>query len=602
LLRNLDLPSNLFTNFVRAITIDEIQKLFQGGTMSKKYMIPLLLLSLGACSYGPTTDSANTDRNPSSAAVKDGLTWMTKAQNEKLWSKYCSADGGADSADVPTPNYENELVKGAVNTFKVVVSNSLYPYPAIKSAYGLSDKNLEVPKGVSKDAHIFLTYLCGEFRDRASMVEAKLTWLSRFNKLQDVKQPKIPANEPNVWAKMSANAYRPFLDYSHDLWFAREAVVGKIELKPGHSETGAVDGLSVCTTKYIFNEIAEGRGFTNLKAHDAGFKKYSADCSVEDKEDYYDFRGDSNFKPNSPEGNGMIWYANHIASNCKTTTEAKPIAKDAVVTNKANIVKDADCEDYFTNPFRRRWQAARAGLASWMMHSKDHDAAFKDDYSPIQIWPHRITDKKESTMAFSFKVPNGDGDLTGPLQDWLPGFTPKEMAMADFNFNSYFNLGTEEGDAFGSWERLRDAMNRHTNWYQSQWDDGLGGKNSYKEQAYSPFVASSYEPSESDQFTFCGITVPCPPDGFKHWMFVFRVKGKNWFKVDNLVMNGEEKQKVDFSYMWFDETSLGTTGLADKEHAWDRMGTALEEELAGGAILYLHNITDSGEVSNDNLN
>ena len=39
---------------------------------------------------------------------------------------------------------------------------------------------------------------------------------------------------------------------------------------------------------------------------------------------------------------------------------------------------------------------------------------------------------------------------------------------------------------------------------------------------------------------------------------------------------------------WFDETSLGTTGLAKREKAFDRLGIALEEELS--TVLYLHNI------------
>ena len=50
----------------------------------------------------------------------------------------------------------------------------------------------------------------------------------------------------------------------------------------------------------------------------------------------------------------------------------------------------------------------------------------------------------------------------------------------------------------------------------------------------------------------------------------------------------------DFNRHWFDETSLGTNGLADSEHALDRLGTALEGEM--DSILYLHNLTTGGEV------
>jgi hypothetical protein len=545
------------------------------------------------------------ERNPASAGKSDGLNWESASDNEARWSKYCSADGGAASADIPTPNYKNALVKAAVNNFKSVAPNSLYPYPAILFAYGLKEPK-NVPKDVKPEAHVFLTYLCGEFRDRATMVEAKLKWLGNFNKLGNVDQPAIKADDKaNVWTKMSAHSYAKFLAFSRDLWAARQAEIGTVKMG-SYNEPASVQGMTVCQTKYIFNEISkvskdsQKNVFKDLKSFNKDFDSYSAKCSKADLEDYYDFRGDSNFKPNSPEGNGMIWYANHIASNCKTTKKAKD-APAGTVTNDRNVVTDDVCEDYFKNPFRRRWQAARAGLASWMMHAKDYDPQFKDDYSGIVIWPHRLTDEASTLTPFAYKVP-ADGGFSEPLLAWVDGYTDSSWDKADLNFNSIAKLGTDKADAGFTFERLRDAVNRHTNWYQSKWDDGLGQKNSFKDQAYSPFVASSYEPSESDQFTFCGITVPCPPDGFKHWMFVFRVKGKNWYRNDNVAMNGETAQKVDFSNNWFDETSLGTTGLADKEHAWDRMGTALEDELEGGAILYLHNISDSGEVSDDGLN
>lgn len=570
--------------------------------MRLKYLIaPLVLLALGAC----TSSNPNSwNRKPASEALEDGLTWLSQGENEKLWTQYCSAPGGSYLGETPTPNYKNALVQQAVKSLSVVAPNSLYLYPAIVNAYGL--KNVTPPAGIKKETHVFLSYLCGEFRDRATMVQAKLKWLSRFYKLKDEKQQPINPADENVWAKMSANSYPLFLEYSRSLWQARAQVTGQISLRESYSEQAAVYGMSVCETKFIFNQISKNLPFEDLSSFNANYMDYSKNCTTADIEDYYDFRGDSNFKPNSPESNGMIWYANHIASNCASTQKANKPDSSEVITNPNNKITDDVCKDYFRNPFRRRWQAARSGLATWMMHSAQYAAQFDNDYSPVLVWPHHLTENRSSVRPFAYKVPQSDGNMTAPLTDWLVGFDSNHMDLVDFNYNSIFGLGEQneksKGLAFEAWQGLRNAVNRHTNWYQSQWDDGLGGKNSYKTQAYSPFVASSYEPSESDQFTFCGITVPCPPDGFKHWMFVFRIKGKNWYSIDNLAMHKKAEQRIDFSNQWFDETSLGTTGLADKEHAWDRMGTALEQELAGGAILYLHNITSSGQISNDNLN
>jgi hypothetical protein len=179
-------------------------------------------------------------------------------------------------------------------------------------------------------------------------------------------------------------------------------------------------------------------------------------------------------------------------------------------------------------------------------------------------------------------------------------------------------------------KRLRDAVDRHTDWYASGYDNGQGDimdgaavKGMAKNQAYSPFVASSYEMSASDGFVTCGVTVPCswPPRKPKdlsadateeakaryaelmedyeellaegspgernHWMFIFKIKKSNWFTPSNLV-DTEQDPVIDFDHMWFDETSFGDSSLAQYERAWDRLGSPIEEEHA--EILYLTNV------------
>jgi hypothetical protein len=521
-------------------------------------------------------------------------------------------------------NYTSQDVLAAARKFQKVADNSLYPYPAILSAYGL--KGAEPPaaakaNGVTRNAHVFLSYLCGEFRDRATMIQAKIRWIQKLNKLPVTTggQPKLTSPSQDVWSSMVAASYHPFIEFSSALWNARKADPRYSQvLKLGrgkitgieYEEPMMVPGLSVCETKFIFNKyLAENyKRFDQgggLAGFDQGYREFadkSGLCTAADKADYYDFRGDSNFKPNSPESNGMIWYALSIASHCATTTSKKSPPITGHVTNNDNKVDDADCKDYFSNPFRRRWEAARAGLSTWMVHSTDGDANFKNDYGFVGIWVHRMDDKKaDSKSPFGFKY----AFTEDAKRDWLKGYDHKRMwHLTDLGFNELSGLGTGGADTAFAFERLRDAMNRHTNWYKSGWDDGLDAKNSQgssisqRSQAYSPFVASSYEPSSSDAFTYCGITVPCPPDGFKHWMFVFRIRGENLVGSQTVIKPG---WRVDFSRQWFDETSLGTTGLADSEHAWDRLGTAMEEELEGGAILYLHNITDGGQATGDNL-
>ena len=96
--------------------------------------------------------------------------------------------------------------------------------------------------------------------------------------------------------------------------------------------------------------------------------------------------------------------------------------------------------------------------------------------------------------------------------------------------------------------------------------------------------------SASDAFTAPGTTVNAPADGCKHWMFVFKLKKSQWYNTLTI----KSKTPVDFNTNWFDETSLGTNGLADSERALDRLGTALEGEM--DSILYLHKLNVAGQV------
>lgn len=551
------------------------------------------------------------------AEMSDGLDWLPADQAKSLWQNYCVEN----SVGSPRPNYQStaldldgDTVSQAYATitskFEKVASNSFYLYGNVVRAYGL--KADVIPPGVNKNAHNFLSYLCGEFRDRPQMIAAKVNWVKKMNKLPVAPQQAVPLRDAagkvtNIWHYMTAYAYRPFLNMSQSLWMARKMEAGQVTMGQ-YTEDRYVLGMSVCALRVIFNEYivpnrtlyTPGYDFSAFKSLLAQYEARTDLCAPGEKDDYYDFRGDSNFKPNTPEGNGMIWYANSLLAHCQDTKTASP--KAGANANPDLIPTDADCADYFQNPFRRRWQAARAGLATWMLHAQtgsdgtDYDSLFANDYGATIVLPYRVNASSKK-RPFYYQFQQGEH----PRSEWLPGYQSSEYERGDFGFRNASIANLNGTPALANmdltFERLRDSVNRHTNWYQSKWDDGLDTQNSFKDQAYSPFVASSYEPSESDQFTYCGVTVPCPPDGFKHWMYVFRVKGQNKYNTDKIALG----LPFNFSTDWFDETSLGTTGLANKEHAWDRLGTAMEDELSGGAVLYLHNISSGDAVTGDNL-
>jgi hypothetical protein len=499
--------------------------------------------------------------------------------NQQLFAQYCI--GQADSADVPGVNYANPDVQKAARTLSKVSEYSYYFYSGPVKAYGLKSGNgfvappASAPAGTTPRANAFLVLLCGEFRDRAPMIQGKIRWINKLYKLPTTAQPPIDYSK-DVWSQVSAQSYSAYLNYSNRLWQAKRAANHPSAVQAGPYLIDApVDGSTVCETKYILGErIARGQGFAGLDAHRAGLAQFApGHCSTADRDDYYDFRGDSNFKPNSPESNGMIWYSSTVTNQCASTTRAKPGAK----------ITDEDCASYFRRPFQSRWHAARAGLAAWVLRDRKYDGTFADTHAPVTIIPN------QSPMSgpFSFSVGSQ------PLRDYLPEFDGHAWGSPDLGLNAIARLGTGFGaDAGFAYERLRDAVNRHTDWYASAYRDGVSEP---KGQAYSPFVASSYEMSASNQFTAPGVTVGSPSDGRKHWMFVFRIHRDHWYNSAKLAAG----QPIDFDTMWFDETSIGTVGLAKSEHAWDRLGTALEDEL--DSIIYLHNVTTNGSVQSDNM-
>ncbi len=561
-------------------------------------------LFISACSFFAKKDQVN--RFPSSDGIMlaglDG--WKSTEENKQLWQEYCVGDSTA--ADIPRFRYENPnpMVQKAVENIKKVSDKSYFLYTEVEEVYGLrelgskkdSKKPLikpayEIPAGVSLLSNAYLVILCGEFRDRATMIQEKLNWIANLYKLPTQPQSSFGSIDPekSPWSQMSAHSYSAFLQFSRALWFARQPQTPAVNLGT-FSVRGAVEGMSVCQMKYIFTKyIHPGVAFDSISSYETGFADFKTKCSTDDVSDYYSFRGDTNFKPYSPEGNAMLFRGRFMASLCKNPSQTK----------KPDIVSDADCKSYYTSPFQSRWAAARAGLAAWMFYDPKHESVFSNTKSQLTMFLH--FDGANRPLNFATGTSAEDPSVGSIHEknfssDWLKQIQNGDYQMNDIGFNKFVKMGASDMNSQLAYTRIKNAVDRHTDWYTSGYND-LKTKRSGT-QAYSPFVASSYEMYESNGFVNCGITIPCIPsehDDRKHWMFVFRVKGENWYRTQDL----QKARPIDFSRMWFDETSFGTTGLAIKEHAWDRLGTAVEGEY--DSILYLHNITTSGTVADDGL-
>ena len=517
-----------------------------------------------------SSDDYATEATPPARFAPDQA---SEEDNVALWKEYCVGD---DMTKRPMPNYDNEEVKEAASKLSKVAGHSYSIYGDI-----LAHHKTRIPTDlegtVTAEAHQFLGYLCGEFRDRATMVQAKVRWVAGMNYLDNADTGAYdPAGNP--WKQMKQDDYKPYLAISSALWAAKQAKLeadGKRYMQVGSLQVDTpVPGTTVCETKYMFAEyIKKGRTFDTLDAFQQGYTTFrDASCTLPEDEDYYyDFRGDSNIKPNSPESNGMIWFARTIARQC----DARDSAQVYRQARPESTVSNETCLTYFKYPFTSRWNAARAGLATWVL--VDPNAGGLDSNSTFIVIPRSSADEK---YLFGDKTPyrakNAEGDIT-----LLEGFRWEDPAMGIVDL--------QDGDKEKIHKLLQLAVDRHTAWYNSGYDDQMTYQTYKRDQAYSPFVASSYEMSASDNFTSPGVTVqavdPTAAE-YKHFMFVFKIHKDNWYTPERI--NAEDTPKPDFDRQWFDETSFGETGLANSEKAWDRMGTSLEEEHE--AILYLHNV------------
>lgn len=549
---------------------------------------------LASCSTTTTTTTTTQNKNPeeanasqrlaaSTTSTRAGLPgWLSDADNATMWNKYCIGDVG-DPSVIPRPNYDNDFIKNkVVPKLKQVGDKSYYLYGDVLEVYGLRDAatkkmnkpGYQLPDGISNTGNAFLVYLCGEFRDRATLVEEKLKWLSKLYKLPTTPQKTNIDLGVAPFAQLSATKYFEYINLSEQIFSARRAKSSPnlVDVGGGQKIDPATEGFTVCSVKYMMSEyIAKNKSFSSLDSFESGLNAFSSKCTQDDKDYYYDFRGDSNFKPNSPESNAMIWAGTTMAKMCKNPVTSK---------DNAGPVKDSHCREYFTKPFESRWNRARQGLMTWMFAPENDWTKFTNVKQLLVLYPNlQSSHGPYGPLKYSYQL--GDSSL---LSNYSSKFNPNKVNDGDMGFNSAFGLNGSAPTTLDAFKRIQHAVDRHTDWYASGYDDQRGKQ---MDNSYSPFVASSYELSKSDAFIGCGYTIPCSPnsDTNRQWMFVFKIHKNNWYRTQDLAKG----KPVDFSTMWFDETSFGQTDLANGENAFDRLGTALEGEY--DSMMYVHNIT-----------
>jgi hypothetical protein len=442
----------------------------------------------------------------------------------------------------------------------------------------------KIPPGLSLTHNAFLVYLCGEFRDRATLIEEKLRWLSRLHKLPVTEQKNEIDVRVSPFSQLSAKKYFDYLYLSTSVFSYRKKIAQgtSVDLGDGNKIDPATPAFTVCDVKFMMSEyIAKNKPYdSNFETSLLSWSQQTAPdgrpyCLQEDLDYVYDFRGDSNFKPNSPESNAMLWAGDTMAKVCATPIKTKDSA----------VVSDEDCRQYFSHPFEERWSKARQGLMTWLYYPTQYEPQFGNTSSQIILYPNDPRAKeRNSPLPYGFQLSPVEilSEYSSQMFSSLAK-DPELLSRGDLGFNTIFELNGAPGKTWNAYNRIRQLVDRHTDWYHSGYDDQRGKQMT---EAYSPFVASSYELNKSDAFIACGYTIKCYPgsDTRRQWMFVFKIKKDNWYRTQDV---GAGKP-LDFSKMWLDETSFGVTSLADSENAFDRLGTALEGEYED--IMYVHNV------------
>ncbi|MCJ8275231.1 MAG: hypothetical protein HRT44_05460, partial [Bdellovibrionales bacterium] len=314
--------------------------------------------------------------------------------------------------------------------FELKRAGHFYFYGNVKRIYKVNEGN----KPFGRVAHTFLVQLCGEFRDRATMIEAKLKWITRLYTIPVQQVTTTIDFSKNIWSQMSAPDYYPYLNVTRALWEARmEAAPRYIQIGQYDTIDTPIEGPTVCETKYIFEKyVKKGKDFDDLDSYTQDYENnYRQLCSLADQKDYYDFRGDSNFKHYSPESNGMIWKATSMARACRSQWKAKSSVSGDKKCDGKNCFEDDDCRDYFRRPFYYRYNAARAALATGLVYNPNFDMTF-DSQGDLPVTIHSHLQPHMAPMAFETETSQGEVFMFDP--QWL---AVQGWQDSDIGFNDY---------------------------------------------------------------------------------------------------------------------------------------------------------------------
>lgn len=333
----------------------------------------------------------------------------------QIWKELCQSQELDQQTQllIPTPNYQNSLIQNVLKKLDQVHSDSFYLYSDIEKVYGLCDSySLKAekclrspfqPENIQTKSHNFLVIACGEYRDNELMLQKKLEWISKMNIVQDGKQSYTESK--GVWEQLTSQGYLSLLEFSQKLYQFREQ-----NFKPETSSIfkESVSAISACEYRFILKEYLSAnkklKTYEDYKFYVLNFRVFSRanSCTQEEDEYYYEFRGDGNFKPHSLESNAYIWNTRTFSKNCSNLVKSK----------KNSSLKDIDCEDYYTSPFKAREKLAKQGLLRLFLYPEDL-APYMRDYDHQLVFI--VDDLNGDQVSEMITLQNLDNGQNNPL-------------------------------------------------------------------------------------------------------------------------------------------------------------------------------------------
>lgn len=480
--------------------------------------------------------------------------------------------------------WEHPLVQDAMDAVARGY-RSAFSYTEWRVAYGLendrtgTDEEIMVAK-----ARNFIRSLCGELRDYPELLAQRLQAVGQRTHYASPRDVSSFDTTENLFTQLT--------------WPAYERMVRTMRAVHSHrSRTGARDGYNYgfgahghgsrrvdhsvapwthCEMKFMFSRYmtAGAPSWPDGATYEAQYADYrGTECTAEDFEHMYNFRGHVNFQPLWLESNAFVFNSRR--------------ARGAELSRRHR--------DYYLRPFATRYAAARSAWGTYLLYpDADHPEMIRASEGGggriLYLTDQDIDDNGLADYRL-FGV-NGCGD-TGvglPVPSQNCNMVSWEQAWATPNTTGHASgwdpTWIDEPDmgfmrTFTTFEarmgRFNQALDRHTNWgptgyYMLEASDPDDQSPRFY-GVYSPIVAASYDVSASDFF----IRRDYPStDAFERgrakWLFVMKFHVDDYYDEEDM----RAGRAMDFDRHFFNETSLSNDYY--DERALDHWGTIPGEQ------------------------